>query len=266
MRIFGWIAAGIATATLTACFDSGPNLQRHVLFPAPAAPPGPPRPPPGTERIWLGPADDVEAWFLRPDDAESFPVVVFAHGNAELIDHWGPRFARVADSGIGALLVEYPGYGRSGGSPSEASITQAFVAGYDFVAGQPGVETRAIVGHGRSLGGGAICALSRERRLAALILESTFTSTRAMAETLGFPGSLVVDPFDNLGRVSSFDGPVLVLHGARDRLIPPSHGEQLAEAARTSLERMPCGHNDCPWSWPRVAAFLRAEGLGPTAR
>jgi fermentation-respiration switch protein FrsA (DUF1100 family) len=243
-------------------FGATSGLQRRVFYPRPPVPPGEPRLPRGTEIVWLGPDAEVEAWFMRPTGIErDFPVVIFTHGNGELIDHWVQVFGRLPKSGVGVLLLEYPGYGRSGGTPTQHSITSAIVAAYDFVVGQAGVDPDAIVAHGRSLGGGAACALATQRPLAALVLESTFTSVTEMAKRLGFPSSLVVDPFDNLEVVQSLDIPVLVLHGERDTLIPVIHGETLAAAAETTLVRMPCGHNDCPFAWPEVERFLSEHGL-----
>ena len=71
----------------------------------------------------------------------------------------------------------------------------------------------------------------------------------------------MLDRFDNLSVVSSLEIPILVMHGERDSIIPVSHGETLAEAAGRELVRLPCGHNDCPWTWSTVAAFLAREGI-----
>ncbi len=252
----------VIVVVLVVFFGATSGMQRRVLYPRPPVPPGEPRIPPGTEIVWLGPDADVEAWFMRPTGIErDFPVIIFTHGNGELIDHWVQVFQRLPAAGVGVLLLEYPGYGRSGGTPSQTSITSAIVAAYDFLIGRAGVDSDAIVAHGRSLGGGAACALATQRPLAALVLESTFSSVSEMAKRLGFPSSLVVDPFDNLEVVKSLDIPVLVLHGERDTLIPVSHGEALAAAAETMLVRMPCGHNDCPFAWPEVEAFLSEHGL-----
>ena len=111
--------------------------------------------------------------------------------------------------------------------------------------------------------GGAACQLARSRPISGLILESTFTSLRSMASRIGFPGFLVLDPFDNLEVVSTLDIPVLVIHGERDDLIPISHGEALAEAAGVPLQRLPCGHNDCPRPWQQIQKFLTLHGFQP---
>ncbi|MCP5039912.1 MAG: alpha/beta fold hydrolase [bacterium] len=258
------VLGGLVLITLLAVmyFGVACGMQRRVLYPRPPVPPGEPRMPSGTQRVWLGEDAQTEAWLMRPSGVEHrFPVVIFTHGNGELIDHWAPVFTEATAAGVGVLLVEYPGYGRSGGSPSESSIRKTILAAYDFVSDQPGVDREAIVAHGRSLGGGAACQLAAARPLSALVLESAFIDVRSLAARLGFPAFLVRDHFDNLSIVPTLDIPVLVLHGERDDLIPVSHGEQLAAAAETELIPMPCGHNDCPFSWPLVEAFLADHGF-----
>jgi hypothetical protein len=47
---------------------------------------------------------------------------MFGHGNGEVIDYWVSALHRFQERGVSVLLVEYPGYGRSSGAPSEQSI------------------------------------------------------------------------------------------------------------------------------------------------
>jgi fermentation-respiration switch protein FrsA (DUF1100 family) len=258
-------AAAIALVAVLAYWALLFLAQRWVLFPAPFAAGGVQPGGPGVERTWLErPGLRAEAWLLPARRAPSggAPLLVFAHGNGELIDHWAQELETAREWGLAVLLVEYPGYGRSAGTPSQDSITHALVAAHDWALSRPGVDGRRVVGWGRSLGGGAICALAQERPLAALVLESTFTSVRAMAARFGLPGFLVRDPFDNRSVVSSFGGPLLLLHGERDEMIAPAHARELHAAAPGSeLVVMPCGHNDCPRPWEVVGRFLARHDL-----
>jgi fermentation-respiration switch protein FrsA (DUF1100 family) len=241
-------------------------LQRAVLYPRPIAAGGTAHlERAGGEQLWLAaPAGRVEAWLL-PAVARAearHPLVVFAHGNGELIDHWVDELARLREWGLAVLLVEYPGYGRSAGSPSQASIEQAMTLAYDLAVARADVDADRIVGYGRSLGGGAVCALSRERRLAALVLESTFTSVRSMARRFGLPRFLVRDPFDNEAAVRAFAGPILLVHGERDEIVGPEHARALHAAARGSeLHLVRCGHNDCPRPWDALRKFFADHRL-----
>lgn len=237
-------------------------MQRRMMFPAPMAAGAAPRPA-DAQQVWLpGLAGETESWFLPPlAGARPAPLMIFGHGNGELIDYWPDDFVEPRRWGVAVLLVEFPGYGRSGGTPSQRSVEQAFLAAYDWAAGQDGIDADRIIGYGRSLGGGAVGLLSRKRRLAAIVFESTFTSTRPFARGFGAPGFLVRDPFDNLAAVRAFQGALLIIHGEDDRIIPTDHGRTLAAAAGVDLHTLPCGHNDCPRAWPLVRDFLTDHGV-----
>jgi fermentation-respiration switch protein FrsA (DUF1100 family) len=80
------------------------------------------------------------------------------------------------------------------------------------------------------------------------------------------PSFLVRDPFDNLAVVKNYPGPVLIIHGKHDTLIPHSHGKLLREAAKHGkMITYNAGHNDCPpdWNvfWKDVETFLRENGI-----
>jgi hypothetical protein len=224
----------------------------------------------GLEKIWLNTSSGrVEAWFMPPasgHDKGACPAVIFAHGNAELIDFWPEEFKNFANLGVGVMLVEYPGYGRSEGSPSKKSINEAFLSAYDILVARKDVDPERIIIFGRSIGGGAACALAAKRPSAALILKSTFISIRSMASEFFVPGFLARDPFDNLTLIKSYSKPVLIIHGKHDEIIPYSHGVALYKAAKNGkMITYDCGHNDCPpnWEvfWRDVELFLKGAGI-----
>jgi len=168
--------------------------------------------------------------------------------------------------GIGVLLIEYPGYGRSEGSPSQKNISHAFNAGYDYLVSRKDVDPNRIILFGRSVGGGAVCALASNKPSAALILQSTFTSVRSFASSFLAPGFLVRDPFDNLAVVSTYTSPILIIHGKNDDIIPFSHGKALYEKClKGKLIVYDCSHNDCPPDyvifWKDIETFLTNIGI-----
>lgn len=248
-------------------------LQRRMVFPGRDAPPLAPG-----ERLRDAEPHPlalsggvVESWWLAPAPGtpRPAPAIVFTHGNYEIVDEWVNGFEGVRAAGIGVLLVEFPGYGRSEGVATESTVAEAVVAAYDRVASLPGVDPARIVALGRSAGGGAAGLLSRRRPLAALVLSATFTGTRALASRYLVPGALVRNPLDNLGAVRAFPGPVLIQHGTHDRTIPYAHGQRLAAAATDGeLLTYDCGHNDCPWDrqMEDLLRFLRERGILPPQR
>jgi pimeloyl-ACP methyl ester carboxylesterase len=204
----------------------------------------------------------VEAWLLPAAVAGRAPLVIYTHGNGELIDYWAKPFATLREAGIHVMLVEFPGYGRSAGRPSERSITATLLAAYDHAAQDRRVDATRIVGYGRSMGGGGIAQLAARRPLAALILESTFSSLRGMIRDHHVPDWLIPNRFDTRAVLEQYPGPVLLIHGRRDEVIPEAHARALAAASpRAALHLLDCGHNDCPRQWELILSFLAANGV-----
>jgi fermentation-respiration switch protein FrsA (DUF1100 family) len=241
-------------------------IQRYVTFPRPPDSAWNPaaRTDNGGEQLWLD-ADGarVEAWYLPPTGAAAVaPLLIYAHGNAELIDMRAGDFTTLRAAGVGVLQVEYPGYGRSSGSPSEESLTAALVAAYDWAAHDPRIDARRIAGYGRSLGGGAIAQLAARRTLAALVLESTFYNFEDVVEAYGVPRMLLINHFDTGAVVRRYPGPLLVMHGTRDRVFRSEEAEKLAEkSGHATLHLDACGHNDCPRHWDLVLRFLAQNAI-----
>jgi len=247
-------------------------VQRNLIFPGqhwPALPAYAPTQE-GIDAIWLETSQGkVEAWYLSPigePQEQKIPTMIMTHGNGEMIDMWVEPAREVRRQGFGVLLIEYPGYGRSAGKPSQAGITEAMLLGYDWLVAQPQIDPDKIVIFGRSIGGGAACALAAQRPSAALILFSTFQSVTSMAKARWLPSVLVKDPFDNLSVVENYSRPILLLHGDHDEVIPYAHSEVLHAAAPDSeLITYDCGHNDCVQDWIKfwqdVMSFLRQAGV-----
>jgi hypothetical protein len=210
-----------------------------------------------------------EAWFMPPlklRHGERRPLVVFFHGNGEVIDYLPEQAEGFRELGMGVLLVEYPGFGRSAGNPSESSITEGAVSAYDAALQLKEVDPERIVIFGRSLGGGAACALASKRPSAALILQSTFTSTRPFARSFLAPAFLIRDLFDNSKVLAAYRQPILLFHGSRDTTVPPEQNRELQRRApHARLVEFSCGHNDFPPDWREfyriIAVFLREAGI-----
>lgn len=249
-------------------------FQHTVMFPGAHTLHGiePPDLPDGAERFWVRVQNKpVEGWFLPPSDDTigKPPLIIFAHGNAELIDFFKDRFQQYREKGLAVALIGYPGYGRSKGSPSEETIAETFTNAYDVLVARDDIDPEHIILVGRSMGGGAACLLADRRPSAALVLISTYESVLAMSRRYGVPGFLVRSPLDNISVVRGYANPVLVLHGPDDRIIPYRHGVALSQAAPdgTLWTYENVAHVDCPPDWDafciRTLAFFRERGILP---
>lgn len=242
----------MAAAYLTLLFI----VQRSMLFPMPPPMSGAPE----SAEVVRVKADggDAYALFLPPRTPGPAALMMFTHGNGELADFWVDEFEVARQWGFGILLVEYPGYGGAPGSPSEKSIMESARALYDWAAKDPRVDPKRIVVWGRSLGGGAAAQLAVGRPVAAMILESAFTSVSDFASRFMAPAFLIRDPFDSRKALASYRGPLLVIHGRQDTIVPFEHGRELAAIVPgAQFRELPCGHNDCPRDWKTIAEFLR---------
>lgn len=202
---------------------------------------------PGSE-VWLDAADGVSihGWHITHPDATQ--TLLYLHGNAGNLESRRGIFARLAPLKLDILAIDYRGYGKSGGEPSEAGLNADTLAAYEWLLDR----TRAdrIFVYGESIGGGPACELAASRPVAGLILQSAFTNIADMA-ALSFPWLpvrwLVRTRFDNLARLPRVAAPKLIIHSRRDEIIPFSMAERLYAAAAAPkrqlwLERS--RHND----------------------
>ena len=126
----------------------------------------------------------TEAWFIPAPNASAAnpaPVVLCFHGNAEIIDYQDWFVQNYTDMGFSLLLIEYRGYGRADGIPSESGILKDSLEFHRQLLERDDVDPSKIIYHGRSLGGGVAAALAAERPPKAMILQSTFSSMASMA-------------------------------------------------------------------------------------
>lgn len=242
------------------------KLQRSILFPSAfvqvdAVPPKMK----GMEILTIKSKHSLVDFFFIKSKSSSpkSGVVFFAHGNAESIDGSINHLNEYSNLGYHVALVEYRGYGRSTGDPSEKGIVEDFIKAYDRVLLRDDVDPNKIVFHGRSLGGGVLASLTRHRKPNALILQSTFTSVEDMADSyFPFASKFVVDKFRSHEAIKALDIPILVFHGTQDEIVPVSHGKALVKIARqATLILYDAGHNDFPPNfklyWKEIESFLR---------
>jgi fermentation-respiration switch protein FrsA (DUF1100 family) len=206
----------------------------------------------------------IHAWWCLPANWEpSQGAVLYCHGNAGNLSHRGNAALLWQVSLEQAVLIfDYPGYGRSGGSPCESGCYAAADAAYAWLVEVQRVPPDRILLMGGSLGGGVAVDLAARKPHRALILISTFTSIPDLAQQFYFwlPTRLLVrNRFDNLAKITLCSRPVFFAHGTADDLIPLAHGERLFTAAAEPKQflRM-VGHPHDETATPELFAALQA--------
>jgi uncharacterized protein len=184
-----------------------------------------------------------------PDPSHA-PTVIFFYGNGACAAYMADEFWRLRQMGVNVVMPDYPGYGMSGGKPSEAGFYAAADAAYDYVARRPGIDRDRIVAVGWSMGAAVAIDLAARRRVAALETISAFTSVPAVAHAAfpWLPVRLILrSRFDNLAKIPTITCPIFIAHGSEDNIVPPPMAGQLAAAAKGGVRPYMvagAGHND----------------------
>jgi fermentation-respiration switch protein FrsA (DUF1100 family) len=227
---FGVLAALYAAAVATLFLS-----QRRILFRPHRSPPDLARAgTPGVRALAVPAADGMSllAWYLPPPRADS-PLVLCLHGNAGHIGHRAYRFHAFRLSGWGVMMLEYRGYGGNPGHPSEQGLLADANAGLATVRAM-GFPLSRILLWGESLGSNLAVRLATEHPVAAVLLEAPYTSITDIARRR-FPFAptrwLLRDRFDTARAIGGVRAPVLVMHGALDRIVPLAMGRAVFEAA-----------------------------------
>jgi fermentation-respiration switch protein FrsA (DUF1100 family) len=235
-------------------------LQEKITFPAPRSPlPDPTATVGYGERVELTMHDGTKlvGWYLPPAaeggegrrGAARAPGLLWFYGNGETIGAIWPIIRDFRPPDAALLVVDYPGYGASGGRATEAGMYEAADLAYNALIARPDVDHQRVYVYGRSLGSAAATHTADTHPVAGVILESPFTSARGMAAQHYriFPSFLVRLQLDNIGRIRRIHCPILIFHGTADILVPITMGHAVAAAAGGPVEFVMiegAGHND----------------------
>jgi uncharacterized protein len=223
--------------------------ERLLFYPEPWPNEDPPAlKAPDVRSLWVEvPGAKLHALHLRQTNARG--LVFFLHGNGGNLASWFVNTDFYRRAGYDLFMLDYRGYGRSSGQiASEAQLMGDVRTAWQQVS--PQYAGRPVVVYGRSLGTGLAAQLAAEVNPALTVLVSPYRSMAALADEHYpmVPAALLRYPLRTDEVVGRIRGPVWLVHGGRDSLIPPAHSEALqalAGAQRARLLRVPeAGHND----------------------
>lgn len=209
---------------------------------------------PDGEIVSVRTSDSVQlrGWYLpaspTPGIRPPTPALLWFYGNMETVSALAPILRDLRPSGIALLIVDYRGYGESGGRPTERGIYRDAEAAWAHLAARPEIDSTRIAVYGRSVGSAVATYLADVKPVRAVVLESPFSNAREMAREhyAMLPRFVVRLSLDNMTRAARLAVPLLVFHGSEDNIVPPRMGRAVAEAgrAREFVLIAGSGHND----------------------
>jgi fermentation-respiration switch protein FrsA (DUF1100 family) len=190
----------------------------------------------GVQDVWLT-ADDgtkLHAWWI-PNAAAKFTFLAF-HGNAGNVSNRATVYAFLRDTPGNVLALEYRGYGRSEGKPSERGVYRDADAAYLYLVQTKGKNPKTIVSFGQSLGTAVAAHLAAQHEVGGVVLEAPFPSASRVASKfywfLPGIGLLLHSQFDTEERLKEINAPVLIVHCKQDPVLPFQFGQEVYGAAR----------------------------------
>jgi len=185
--------------------------------------------------VWLTASDGVklQAWWIPHDNAK-FTFLAF-HGNASNIANRAPIYELLRSTPANVFALEYRGYGHSEGKPGEAGVYRDAEAAYEYLVNTKGIDRKAIISFGQSLGAAVATHLAARRRVAGVVLEAPFPSASRVARKVFWflPGVslLARGQFDTQARLKEIHAPILIVHCDQDPVIPFQFGQEVYDAA-----------------------------------
>ncbi len=243
-------------------------LVNKLLYPVPWL--NVPSPPPSHYRevfIDIDNGKKVHGWYIRKE--HELPLMIYFHGNGENLETlWiSGLLKKIMEMNVNFLAIDYPGYGNSGGKPSETAIIQSAQKALEW--GRQSFNPRGIILCGWSLGAAVAIQLAAQNPsiIDALIIISPWLSLEAVAGE-HYPGWLVrwllKERYDSAIAAAQVRIPTLIIHGSTDNIIPVSQGKELMSKFPQPpqfYEISGAGHNDLfsdSRLWQGISAVISA--------
>ncbi|TET14267.1 MAG: alpha/beta hydrolase [Actinobacteria bacterium] len=191
------------------------------------------------EDIMLKTSDgiNISGWYIPTENQRG--TILFFHGNGGNISHRIEFIEMFYELNLSTFIIDYRGYGKSEGKPSEEGTYLDAEAAWDYVVDEKKINPSRIIIYGRSLGAPIGTRLAEKHKPATLILDSTFTSIKDISARL-YPFLPVKRFFkfeyNTIEYLKGVDCPVLIIHSRDDSYIPFSHAERLFEVVDNKKE------------------------------
>ncbi len=199
------------------------------------------------EGVYLETKDNIKlnGWFVPYGDAKY--TILFFHGNAGNISHRLEKIKILHDLGLNVFMIDYRGYGRSEGVPSEKGLYLDAESAYAYLTDNLKIRQENIILYGESLGCSVAVYIGAERKVKGIILEGGFSSVRDIARKYYpyIPSFVIADRFNSLSRIQKINIQKLFIHSKNDEIIPFKLAVKLFDLAPRPKELVEItgGHN-----------------------
>lgn len=169
--------------------------------------------------------ETLNGLIFEPDSGTSKGLILYFHGNADNMQRWGNYSVDFTRLGYTVLMIDYSGYGKSTGSPSEKILYQN--AEDTWLWAQENLPSEKNIIYGRSLGAAVSSNLATKHTADLLILETPFYRMLQDHLKIFFPLGLRCE-FPNYANIPQINYPIIILQGTNDWVVSYNSAEKLA--------------------------------------
>ncbi|MDP2922647.1 MAG: alpha/beta hydrolase [Candidatus Omnitrophota bacterium] len=178
----------------------------------------------------------INGWFIPNPKAKY--TLFFFHGNAGNIGDRIDKLQLLYHADLNIFIIDYRGFGKSQGRPSEPGFYRDAFAAYDYLLNTIDIKPEQIILYGESLGSAIAVDLAFHRKVKALILEGAFSCGRDMAVKIYpfLPRFIFSNSFDSLTKIKEINASKLFIHSRDDEIVPFNLAKELYDRAKWPKE------------------------------
>lgn len=244
------------------------SIVRFMTYPAPSVKvPSTPPEPFKEIKIKYDSNDSVSCWLFENKTDLNVPIVLLFHGNGENLEimRVGGLLHQFINLNVHFLAVDYPGYGRSGGKPSEENIIAASNAAFHWIENNYQNNPKIIFGWSLGAAVAIQTVANYPNQINGLIAVSPWTSLPDVAAA-HYPrflvNSLLKENYNSVEAAKNINCPSLIIHGEADNIIPFSQGKKVVKGLGLNSRWVlvtDSGHNEIfsrDTVWEEISLFL----------
>jgi hypothetical protein len=181
----------------------------------------------------------LHGWFVKAEFVEKSPLIIYYGGNAEDVSINLSYLQPAEPQATSWLLMNYRGFGKSTGKPSQAGVFADALAVYDHLIKNTGISPEKIFLMGRSIGSSVAAYVASQRKVGGLILVTPFDSIVNFAPKFFkiFPIKRYLEKYFNTQKyLEGVQGKILVIAAGRDEVVPKINLENLINQFKDQLE------------------------------